>query len=692
MNLKHWTEEDDNYIKNNYGHISLTEMSNTLNCTIETLKKRAGALGLEVTTKEKRRWTKEEEELLREYSKKYVIKTIAKKLNRSCIAVDHKAQKLGIKLRTERDPWKKWMIDYLKDNINTKSARQISIDINMNEYQVMNKIKELNLPYDNRRWTEEEIKILTDLSDKCYIKEIAKVLNRTEAAVVSKAHHLKLEVINIQKEYTEEELDYIRNNWGIIPVTEIARNLKVSRQMVQTQADKMNLKKLGNNPYKRWTKNEIDKLRELSKKYTRTELAKKFKVSNDCISKVASKNNIQLIDDKIHWTEEEKEYLSYNASNMTVEELARKMNKATSAIRLQLIRQNLKAKKDNNRRLWTDDEIEKLKELISQNKSLIQIVKELNRRDVTILKKATELNLKIIRDEEKGWTEEAINKLIELSKSKKLGELVIELGKSSKSIKDKAKSLGITIILNRKSWSQEDINELTKLINEGKLTTKEIADKLGRTEDAITIKVNRLGLKIQTNDKRYWTKEEEILLSDLWGNKSIDKIAKKLNRTVSSVKNKVYQLGLGSQIENNYEGIRFNDLCDIFGISIEKVSIYWVSLGLKYKTRNISKTVSYRYVEIDDLYEFLEKNQNIWDSRLLTENIFGIEPDWLKEKRKNDKDKPDDYFKLANLTKQQLIIAKKYFLSHGINSNDITKDNDTDTTIQYKKHHEGDDV
>ena len=35
-----------------------------------------------------------------------------------------------------------------------------------------------------------------------------------------------------------------------------------------------------------------------------------------------------------------------------------------------------------------------------------------------------------------------------------------------------------------------------------------------------------------------------------------NKIAEKLDRTVSSLKNKVFQLGLGSQMENNYDGIR----------------------------------------------------------------------------------------------------------------------------------------
>lgn len=118
---------------------------------------------------------------------------------------------------------------------------------------------------------------------------------------------------------------------------------------------------------------------------------------------------------------------------------------------------------------------------------------------------------------------------------------------------------------------------------------------------------------------------------------------------------------MGSAIENNYRGLTIKDISDLLGVNINKVSIGWVGLGLKYKVQKISKSKSYRYVEIKDLYEFLEANQNIWDSRNLEKNILGAEPEWLKEKRKLDKKQNLD-MKRLNLTKQQLILARKFFL------------------------------
>lgn len=80
------------------------------------------------------------------------------------------------------------------------------------------------------------------------------------------------------------------------------------------------------------------------------------------------------------------------------------------------------------------------------------------------------------------------------------------------------KKLGINVMSDRKNWAEDEYEQLTMI---DKKTPKEIVEILGRTEDAIIIKINRRGLQIQTNDKRFRTKEEVTLLSDLWGDRII---------------------------------------------------------------------------------------------------------------------------------------------------------------------------
>ncbi len=663
MNQREWTIEEDEYIKNNFGTKTFSEMAEHIGCSITTVQTRSKKLGFEVEKKILRRWTEEEIELLKIMAPKYLNKTIARKLNRSINELNKKARELEIELIFKRPIWKKWKVKFLKENINVLSLSQIQKELAVNYYQIMDKLDELGITYNNNFWSEEEVNILTKLSSKVYIRELAKILNRTEGAILSKANKMGLNYITLKKVYTDEELQYIKNNWGIIAVTDMARNLGVSRIMVQAQADKMSLPKLGNNPYRKWTEEELIKLRRLASKKSITDLARYFNTTNDAIITVAHKNGIYLNDDKIHWTEEDNELLRELAKTLDLSEIATKMNRTTSAIRLQAERQKIKIlpNKKYVDNIWTNENTKELQKLVKENKSLLEICQLMNKKDAMILKKARELKLEIKKENAREWSNEEKNRLIELSKTKKLSELVIELNRTSSSIKAMAKKLGIHVISDRKNWTEEEYRLLDKLTMVDKKTPREIADILGRSEDAIIIKISKRGLQIQTNDKRFWTKEEETLLSDLWGTESFETIAKKLNRTVSSIKNKAFNLGLGSVIENNYNGLTIKDISDLLGININTVSVGWIGLGLKYKVQRVSKTKSYRYVEIKDLYEFLKANQNIWDSRNLEKNILGVEPDWLKEKRKIDKERNPDMERL-NLTKQQLILARKFFL------------------------------
>ena len=688
MNRRIWTKEEDNYIIENFNKISFSKMADYFNCGIVTVQRRAISLGLPVERKTIRRWTEEEIKILKELSETEINTTIAEVLNRSVEEVNKYARKIGIKLIFKRR-WTKEQKEYLKKNLNKIPFTTLIKNLGHDYHVVMRKIEELGLEYYPNRWTEEEEALLVELSSKYYIKEIAKRLNRSEGAIVSKAHKMGIELITLKREFTEKELKYIRKNWGVVPITDMARKLGVSRIMIDNQAKKMNLPKLGNNPYKKWTKKKIDKLKVLAEEMTITELANYFKTTNEAIITVAHKNNIKLINNRIHWTEEDNNILREYASMYSLQEISEKMNRSSSSIRVQARRLNIKilSNEEYQNSIWTEENTKELRKLVGEGKYLLEITKIMNKKDFTILKKAKELGLTIKRENQRKWTREEQEELIELSKTKKISELVKILDRTSSSIKDQARRLGITLIPDRRNWTEEEYKLLEKLVVEDKKSPKEIASILNRSEDSITIKINRRGLKIKGNDKRFWTSEEEEILSDLWGTVSVDKIAEKLDRTVSSLKNKAYQLGLGSQMENNYDGISITQIAELFNVNDQTVSIYWISLGLKTTTRNISKTRKYRYVTINDLFDFLEKNQNIWDSRYLEKNILGKEPDWLTEKRKSDREKPIGSFGIDYLTKQQLIQTKKYLID---NYSDENKSNDNPPYQKVKKRNGGD--
>lgn len=182
-------------------------------------------------------------------------------------------------------------------------------------------------------------------------------------------------------------------------------------------------------------------------------------------------------------------------------------------------------------------------------------------------------------------------------------------------------------------WTKEEEDKLRQLAS--KYYHTDIAVIMNRTDNAICSKAKKLGIKLIPYEAR-WTKEEEELLSDLWGYKSVEYISNKLNRNVSAVKEKAYKLGLGSMINNNYDVITLSDLCKLLNVSYIKVVNTWVNLGLKLKRKKLSDSKSYVVIYLKDLIDFLEKNQNEWDSEYLEKNILGPEPNWLKEKRIKD--------------------------------------------------------
>lgn len=515
------------------------------------------------------------------------------------------------------------------------------------------------------KWSEEEIAILKEYAPKCHYKELVKVLpNRSISAINLRAHLLGIELITDYYKLNEETADYIRENWGKMSIRDLARNLKVTPKIIYRYKKELNLPDIERKT--KWTEEQIEKLRKLSKEKTIDELAKRFKTTKGNISTIAYNNDIVLINSSTIWTDEKITLLKELSKTSTVEEISEIMNISTTSIRSFAKRNNIELIQKRN--IWTEENTTELIELINQGKSLIEIVIQMNKNDGIIIKKAKELGLNLIIQEE-IWTEEEIEKLMVLSKTTNIEDLVKILKHTSSSIKKQAKKHNIKIITERKMWNLEEEKLLEKLVLIDKKTPKEIASILNRTEDAVVVKMKKKGLQVQTG-KRTWTKEEERILEDLWGEATIERIAKKLNRTPSSITNKVFQLGLGSSIQNNYEGLRIEEICELFNVSRTTVENIWIVLGLKYQIKRVSLRFSYLYVEIDDLFEFLEANQNIWDSRNLEINILGKEPEWLKAKRRKDALNPE-IIELG-LMKQQLIIAGKYYLNNQ-EQNEVTQ-------------------
>lgn len=137
---------------------------------------------------------------------------------------------------------------------------------------------------------------------------------------------------------------------------------------------------------------------------------------------------------------------------------------------------------------------------------------------------------------------------------------------------------------------------------------------------------------------RNWTPEEEELLCEHWGNYSVASIAKRLNRSENAIIVRVNRLGLPSFLESADDYITFHQLALAVGYSGGEgyLQTSWVkNRGLpthRIKRRN----QTFKVVYIDEWWKWAEKNQQFLDFSKFEKYALGPEPEWVNPKRKRD--------------------------------------------------------
>lgn len=191
---------------------------------------------------------------------------------------------------------------------------------------------------------------------------------------------------------------------------------------------------------------------------------------------------------------------------------------------------------------------------------------------------------------------------------------------------------------------------------------------MGRSKNAIYLRARKLNIDLIL-DRKAWSKKDDEYLSDNWGKKQIETIAKNLNRSVYAVKIHASRTGLGPMADANISEISLKTLSEIFAVHPTTISRTWKSKGLNLKKKKRTNNSFYYCVKLKDLMNFLEKNQNLFDSRYLEKNILGVEPEWLEEKRISDE--KTNIYKYRVWTKEEIILAEKMLLS-GSNYQEIS--------------------
>lgn len=207
-----------------------------------------------------------------------------------------------------------------------------------------------------------------------------------------------------------------------------------------------------------------------------------------------------------------------------------------------------------------------------------------------------------------------------------LGEPLLEL-ETKTSVNEKQER---KIMLTKEQ--KEYLNILSK-----ESTAYEISDKLNIPIAQIYSYFHNNKIPYKKKNKK-WTCSEVEFLKEKYGNLHIKEIARLLNRSVTAIIAKTKRLKLGSFTSNADDYITLNSLLQKIGVDrsytkkIEKFNFPIRTILVRNKRVKI--------VYIDQLLQWLEKenNKHLVDfSNLEDGEIFAVEPEWFKEKRKADK-------------------------------------------------------
>lgn len=134
-----------------------------------------------------------------------------------------------------------------------------------------------------------------------------------------------------------------------------------------------------------------------------------------------------------------------------------------------------------------------------------------------------------------------------------------------------------------------------------------------------------------------WTSEEERYLANNWGTVTIDGLCRHLGRSRNAVAVKVSRLGLPPYFESG-DYITVNQLHKaFFGSNFSSYQIKsWVenrALPVRNKKRG---NYSARIIYLDEFWKWAEKNRSFLDFSKFEPLALGKEPDWVDEQRHKD--------------------------------------------------------
>lgn len=186
IKVRNYTEDEIQYIKNNFVRMTIKQIANNLNKKESSVYNVVRKLGL--IKQEHNKWTDEEIEFLKDNYIRMTSEEISNYINHSVDAINTMRDKLNL---VRNQSWSNEEIQFLKDNFELTLFSELSKILGRTENAIRAKCFELNL-FKNNQWTDDEINFVKDYYMEMKTSDISKILNRTNSAIELKASRLGL--------------------------------------------------------------------------------------------------------------------------------------------------------------------------------------------------------------------------------------------------------------------------------------------------------------------------------------------------------------------------------------------------------------------------------------------------------------------------------------------------------------------
>lgn len=289
-----------------------------------------------------------------------------------------------------------------------------------------------------------------------------------------------------KREFTAEEVEYIVNNWGKKSAYSMKKKFNCSWYAVCRVAEANGLELPKSN---HWTKEEVETLKKLSKKYHYEVIAEKMHKSSSAIYLKARRLGITLIQDRREWTKQEEQDLKELWGTMKIESLAENMKRTTFSLKVKAVRMGLGPMIRNNAELITVSDIVDLLN-VSRDRittTWVNLGLKLKKKKLTdntsYYYVIWEDLIKFLKDNQNEWDSRNVEMYM--------------LGSESGWLVEKRKRDEIENPLWYRKWTDEELAKAEYLLLLGK-DYSEIAEALDRSTKAVASKAEELGYQRKT--------------------------------------------------------------------------------------------------------------------------------------------------------------------------------------------------